>query len=104
MGKNRVWVVFQPHTYSRTKSLLEGFAEALPVADKVVICDIFPAREKDDGSIHSRDLADKIPNAVYIGDLDAAGEYLKENTEDGDMLITMGAGDVYKIGYKLCGK
>jgi len=104
MGKNRVWVVFQPHTYSRTKSLLEGFAEALPVADKVVICDIFPAREKDDGSIHSRDLADKIPDAVYIGDLDAAGEYLKENTEDGDMLITMGAGDVYKIGYKLCGK
>ncbi|MBQ7109204.1 MAG: UDP-N-acetylmuramate--L-alanine ligase [Clostridia bacterium] len=104
MGKKRVWVVFQPHTYSRTKSLLDGFAEALPVADKVVICDIFPAREKDDGSIHSRDLADKIPDAVYIGDLDAAGEYLKENTEDGDMLITMGAGDVYKIGYKLCGK
>lgn len=104
MGKNRVWVVFQPHTYSRTKSLLDGFAEALPVADKVVICDIFPAREKDDGSIHSRDLVDKIPDAVYIGDLDAAGEYLKENTEDGDMLITMGAGDVYKIGYKLCGK
>lgn len=104
MGKNRVWVVFQPHTYSRTKSLLDGFAEALTVADKVVICDIFPAREKDDGSIHSRDLADKIPDAVYIGDLDAAGEYLKENTEDGDMLITMGAGDVYKIGYKLCGK
>ena len=91
MGKNKVWVVFQPHTYSRTKSLLDGFAEALPVADKVVICDIFPAREKDDGSIHSRDLADKIPDAVYIGDLDAAGEYLRENTEDGDMLITMGA-------------
>lgn len=99
--KNRLWVVFQPHTYTRTSALLDGFAEVLPIADRVVICDIYPAREKYDGSIHACDLAAKIKGVVYINDLDAVERYLCDNLAEGDMLITMGAGDVYKIGYNL---
>lgn len=103
MDKERVWVVFQPHTYSRTKAFLDDFAEALSIADKVIICDVYPAREKYDGTIHSCDLAAKIPGAMYINDMSAAERYIRKNVKDGDMLITMGAGDVYKIGYDLAG-
>lgn len=101
MDINKLWVVFQPHTYSRTKSLLDDFAEVLPLADRVIISDIYPAREKYDGTIHSCDLAAKIHGAVYMNDMSAIERYLKENVKEGDMLITMGAGDVYKIGYNL---
>lgn len=104
MGKNNVWVVFQPHTFTRTKTLLDEFADVLQLADKTIICDIYPAREDYDGTIHSCDLALKIPGAVYMNDTKAAERYLLENTSDGDMVITMGAGDVYKIGYSLVGK
>lgn len=104
MDKNNVWVVFQPHTYSRTKALLEDFSKALAIADKVMICDVYPAREEYDGTIHSCDLAIKIPGAVYMNDMTAAERYIKENVSDGDLLITMGAGDVYKIGYRLTGR
>lgn len=100
MGKN-VWVAFQPHTYSRTKALLDDFADVLKLADKVIICDVYPAREDYDGTIHSCDLAAKIPNSVYINDLDAAKRYVEANVSDKDLFITMGAGDVYKIGYAL---
>ena len=104
MGKKRVWVVFQPHTYSRTKSLLNDFAKVLQIADRVMICDVYPAREKYDGTIHSCDLAIKIPNAMYMSDTAAITRYLQSNIGADDILITMGAGDVYKIGYALCGK
>lgn len=103
MGKN-VWVVFQPHTYSRTITLLDEFAEALSKADKVMICDIYPAREKYDGKIHSCDLAIKIDGAVYMSDNNAIERYLADNLTGDDMLITMGAGDVCKIGYNLSKK
>ncbi len=102
MTKGRLWVVFQPHTYSRTKALLGDFAEVLSLADRTMICDVFPARERYDGTIHSCDLAIKIPNSIYMSDMDAVARYLEQNLESGDMLVTMGAGDVYKIGYKLC--
>ena len=104
MKVNKLWVVFQPHTYSRTKSLLDKFAEVLSLADRVLICDIYPAREKYDGTIHSCDLAIKIPGAVYMNDMKAAERYLEQNVGEGDMLITMGAGDVWKIGYDLAKK
>ena len=100
----RVWVVFQPHTYSRTITLLDRFAEALSIADRVMICDIYPAREKYDGKIHSCDLASKIKGAVYMSDNSAIERYLTKNLTKDDMLITMGAGDVYKIGYNLSKK
>ena len=98
-----LWIVFQPHTYTRTHDLLDEFAQALTKADKVVILDIYAAREKDTGLVHSKDLVEKInalggANAVYQPDFDSAEKYLRQNCQSGDILITMGAGDVYKLG------
>lgn len=101
MGYQRIWTVFQPHTFSRTKHLLDEFAKVLPLSDKVLIADIYPARETYDGSIHACDLAAKIPNSIYMSDMYAISRYLKDHVEEGDLLITMGAGDVNKIAYAL---
>ena len=79
--------------------MLDDFAEVLPIADRVLICDVYPAREEYDGTLHSCDLAFKIKGAVYMSDMGAMERYIKENVAENDMLITMGAGDVYKIGY-----
>ncbi len=104
MGYRNTWVVFQPHTYTRTSSLLHDFAEVLPLADHVMIADIFPARETYDGTIHSCDLAALIPGSIYMSDMSAIARYLKDHIKDGDLLITMGAGDVNKIAYQLLEK
>ncbi len=104
MQYKNVWTVFQPHTYTRTKALLDDFAEALKISDKVIIADVYPAREEYDGTIHSCDLALKIPNGVYINDFGAIERYLRKYAKDGDLIITMGAGDVWKIGYSMTGK
>ncbi len=101
MGYQNTWVVFQPHTYSRTKSLLHEFAEVLPLADHVLITDIYPARETYDGTMHSCDLAFLIPDAVYINDMGAICRYLKDRVQPGDLLITMGAGNVNTIAYQM---
>lgn len=105
MKKNKVWCIFQPHTYSRTYNLLDEFAESFDDADKIILADIYAAREKDTGLIHSSALADKIKergkDAVYVGDFDKIIEYVKENCSDDDLLITMGAGDIYLLGEKL---
>ena len=96
---------FQPHTYSRTYNLLKEFAEAFDDADKIVVADIYAAREKDTGLINSSVLVEEIKrrgkDAVYVGDFPAIKEYIKENCTEGDLLITMGAGDVYLIGEDL---
>lgn len=101
----KVWCVFQPHTYSRTKALLSEFAEAFYNADKVIITDIYAAREKDNGEINSQDLVNEIKktsnNAIYIKDFSDIETYLKDNLKAGDMLLTIGAGNVYKIGEEL---
>lgn len=100
-----VWCVFQPHTYSRTKALLTEFADSFYNADKVIITDIYAAREKDNGEISSQDLVNEIKktsnNAIYIKDFSDIETYLKENLHAGDMLLTIGAGNVYKIGEEL---
>lgn len=101
MGYKKVWVVFQPHTYSRTAAFLDEFAEALSHADRVMIADVYPAREKYDGTIHSCDLAIKIHGAVYMNDLGAIKRYLLENTGSGDLIITMGAGSICNLGYAM---
>lgn len=100
---NQVWCIFQPHTYSRTKAFLKDFAHALSFADKVIITDVYPAREKYDGTIHSCDLAIEIDNSVYMNDFKAIERYVKANIQENDLVITMGAGNVFKIGYSLCG-
>ncbi|MFI3229921.1 MAG: UDP-N-acetylmuramate--L-alanine ligase [bacterium] len=103
---NKLWCVFQPHTYTRTKAFLEEFAEALNYADNILISDIYSAREIDKGEVHSKDLVNSINNinnkkATYIKDFQEGVEYLKSNCEQGDMIITMGAGDIFKLGEML---
>jgi UDP-N-acetylmuramate--alanine ligase len=95
-----IWAVFQPHTYSRTRALLDGFAAAFRDADHVVVVDIFPAREADDGSVSSRDLVARMqhPDAHYIGSLDEAATFLAGRLRPPDVLITLGAGDGYRVG------
>ena len=99
---NKSWVVFQPHTYSRTKNLLGDFAKALLNFDNIILLDIYAAREKNTYDISSKDLADKIislgKDAKYIPDFDECVNYLKANVKEGDIVMTLGAGTVTKIG------
>jgi UDP-N-acetylmuramate--alanine ligase len=101
----KLWIAFQPHTYSRTLSLLGDFAEALSHADKVVLLDIYASREKDTGIVSSRDLekllVEKGTDVTYCESFDIAENYIKANINPQDMLITMGAGDIYKLGETL---
>ena len=93
-----LYCVFQPHTYTRTKALLSEFATSFSDCTRVIITDIYAAREKDTGLVSSKDLADKIENAVYIKDFADIAEKLRGSLKEGDICITMGAGDVFKIG------
>ena len=96
------WVVFQPHTYSRTVNLLSDFAKALLNFDNIIILDIYAAREKNPKGITSQILVDKLADlgkqAKYIPDFDDCANYLKENVGKNDIVITLGAGTVTKIG------
>ncbi|MCR5715839.1 MAG: UDP-N-acetylmuramate--L-alanine ligase [Lachnospiraceae bacterium] len=104
----QIWCVFQPHTYSRTKALMTDFAKALSLADHVVLADIYAARETDTLGISSRTLQEEIVklggDCHYLPTFDEIENFLLENCTPGDLLITMGAGDVYKIGENLLGK
>ncbi len=104
---SRVWCVFQPHTYTRTRSFLKEFAESLSLADKIVLTDIYAARELDPGDISSKDLEallkEKGKDVIHISTFDEVQNYLLENCTNGDLLITMGAGDVVTIGNALLG-
>lgn len=104
----KLWCVFQPHTYTRTKALMEDFAKSLTLADHVVLADIYPARETDNLGISSKDLADRIQElggtADYLDSFDKIENFLLEHCVPGDLLITMGAGDVVKIGENLLGQ
>ena len=99
---NKTWCIFQPHTYSRTRFLFDEFGEAFALADEIIIADIFAAREALDPTITSAMLAERIAqtgkDAKYLGDFDAIRTYLEANCQSGDLLLTVGAGDVYKIG------
>ncbi|MES2087705.1 MAG: Mur ligase domain-containing protein [Patescibacteria group bacterium] len=101
----KLTVVFQPHLYSRTKTLFSGFVEALSKADRIIVADIFPAREPFDSSISSKMLADAIvaqnKNVSYFQSFDAIVQELKKSARADDVVITVGAGDIYKIGGEL---
>ena len=105
---HKSWVVFQPHTYSRTKTLLDDFAKALLNFDHIIILDIYAAREKNTYGITSKDLADKIcslgKTANYIPDFEECVKYLKENVKENDIILTQGAGTVTQIGPMLLGQ
>ena len=99
---NKLWCVFQPHTYSRTKNLFDEFGRAFGDADEIIVADIYAARETDDGTISAAMLAERIVkeggNARYVGDFAAIRQHLETHCRTGDLLLTVGAGDVYKIG------
>jgi UDP-N-acetylmuramate--alanine ligase len=99
----RVWCVFQPHTYSRTRTLFNDFAKAFYKADRTIIADIYSAsRERDNGDIHSMDLVKEVNlnsnNAIYMNDFEAIADLIVQEAEPGDIIFTMGAGDIYKLG------
>lgn len=110
MGYNKVWAVFQPFTYSRTAMLMKEFKEALSIADEVVLTDIMGSREKNTYNIFTRNLAETIDGAIYFPQDETAEpsnerkefnfhqvcDYICEHAKDGDLVITMGCGDVYK--------
>ena len=99
---NKSWVIFQPHTYSRTKNLLNDFAKALINFDNIIVTDIYAARESNTYNISSKDLVDRITSlgrkALYIQDFDKIVKYIKENAKPGDIVLTLGAGTVTNIG------
>lgn len=104
----RLWCVFQPHTYTRTKAFLEEFASALSLADEIILADIYAAREKDTLGISSETLQEKIRSlghsCHYFPTFEAIENYLLKNCTKDDLLITMGAGDVVKVGENLLQK
>ncbi len=99
---NKSWVVFQPHTYSRTKNLLSDFAKSLINFDNILVLDIYAARETNTYNISSQDLVDEIKklgkDAIYIKDFNECTNYLKNNVQNDDIIITLGAGTVTDIG------
>ncbi len=99
----KIWAVFQPHTFSRTRALLDDFANAFADADHVIIADIFAARERDDGAVHSRMLVERMnhADARYLARAEEIAEDLMARLEPGDVLITLGAGDVNRIGERV---
>ncbi|MGN0149239.1 MAG: UDP-N-acetylmuramate--L-alanine ligase [Clostridia bacterium] len=103
--RNRVICIFQPHTYSRTRTLWNEFKEAFDDADELILTHIYAAREKFDGVTKPEDLAEQIKergiNAKFIDDFEDIVKYVKETAAAGDIIFTMGAGDVTEIGPKL---
>lgn len=99
------WVIFQPHTYSRTKELLDDFAKALVGFNNIIITDIYAAREKNTYNISSNDLVNKINSlgkkAVYIRDFDEIASYIKARACPNDIILTMGAGNIVEVSKKI---
>ena len=105
---SRLIVCFQSHTYTRTLSFLDDFAEALSSADIVIMPDIYPAREPDIYGVSSKDICERLEKlgteAHYLGSFEACEKFLEKNLLNNDLLITMGAGDVYLVGEHLLNK
>ncbi len=101
LGYKRTIVVFQPHTYSRTWALFDDFVEQLKRPDVVYLAEIYAAREKNERGISSADLADRVEGAVFFDSFEEIENTLRAAARPGDIIITVGAGDVYKIGERL---
>ena len=101
----KLWVAFQPHTYTRTRAFLTDFADALTGADAVILADIYAAREQDPGDISSEDLKKELEKrgteVYYFKSFDEIEKFILKNLVHGDLLITMGAGNIVDIGESL---
>ncbi len=95
MGYNRVWAIFQPFTFSRTARHLDDFATALSLADTAVVSDIMGSREHNTWNVHSDQITAKMANGVYIPAFPEITDYILENVQEGDLVVTMGGGNVY---------
>ena len=97
-GAERVFCVFQPHTFSRTYTLMNDFAKSFEAVDRVFIADIYPARETDNLGISGKTLAKRIgEKADYISGFENIASELNSMLREGDILVVMGAGDIYKV-------
>ena len=101
MEHKRLVVAFQPHTYTRTHALFDDFVRELKKADQVVLAEIYAARERNTIGISSMDLVREIPGAVYCKTLQEVTQYLKESVGEGDIVLTIGAGDIFRAGEAL---
>ena len=101
LGYQRVICAFQPHTYTRTKELFDDFVQVLKLADKAILAEIYAARETDTLGISSRDLAAQIPGAEYCATLEDVTQRLSQLAQPGDLILTVGAGDIYLAGEAL---
>ena len=107
---NKLWCLFQPHTYTRTRALFDEFAEAFNLADHLIFAEIYAAREKNIYKISSEQLKNAIKeknperDVLFFETFDEIADYVEKHAEKGDMVITMGAGDIYKVGEKLLGE
>lgn len=104
MEFDRIFCVFQPHTYTRTKALFSEFIEALELCDQAVLAPIYAAREQNTIGVYASDLAKEIPDAVSFESFEEICAYLERETHNGDLVITMGAGDIYQVGQMLTGQ
>jgi UDP-N-acetylmuramate--alanine ligase len=95
MGFNKVWAVFQPHTFSRTAMLLDDFADALRIPHEAIISEILPVRETNTYNIYSKDLGAKVPGSKCIDTFEDITDYVTKNAKPGDLILTMGGGNVY---------
>lgn len=104
MKHNTLWCLFQPHTYTRTMALLDDFATAFDEADKVVLAEIYAAREKNIHKISSKTLMNKIKehdvnkDVYFFEEFEEIASFVYNNAQEGDLVIAMGAGDIYKVG------
>ena len=104
MGYKNVWAVYQPFTFSRTSLLLDDFAKVLQIPDKCVISAIMGSREVNTIGIKAKDLSDKIPGAVQIDTFEDICDYVLANAKEGDLVITLGCGDIYKAARMMVNK
>lgn len=96
MDFRRVWAVFQPFTYSRTYTLMDDFAEVLRIPDKCVLTEIMGSRERNTYGVRTEQLAAKIPGSVWFNTFDEVADHVLQNAEEGDLVLTLGCGDIYK--------
>ncbi len=96
MGYNKVWAVFQPFTYSRTSILFDEFVRVLQIPDKCIMTEIMGSREVNTYNIYTSQLAEKIPDSVWFNTFEEVAEYAVNNAKSGDLIITLGCGDIYK--------
>lgn len=101
MGYKRMILAFQPHTYTRTKALFHEFTEQLRKPDLVILAEIYAARERNTIGISSKDLLAEIPGGIYCETLPEVTEYLRRIAQPGDVILTVGAGDIYRAGEAL---